>query len=144
MQDDNPDRSDSIFELNAPYANSYQGNARRVVFCCTAGLLRSPTAAHLAVVRHGMNTRSVGIHELALQRLSVNLIAWANQIVFMNPDCFAAARKLFDGSIGETELHRKRIVWGLEDDHDYMAPGLVQELTPLLSKLHAMPLYCPS
>lgn len=137
-------RTDSIFELSAPYDNPYQGKARRVVFCCTAGLLRSPTAAYMGTMIHGMNTRCVGVHEAALQRLSVNLIEWANQIVFMKRDCFAQALETFEGSMAATELRRKAKVWHIEDDHDYMAPALMRDLAPKLAELHASPIYCAS
>lgn len=137
-----PLRSDEIFDLSAPYDNEYQGQARRVVFCCTAGLLRSPTAAHLAATHYGMNTRSVGVHEQALQRLSVNLIEWAYQIVFVNRDGFSLALRTFANSDSEWQLRRKAIVWDVRDEHDYMAPALTQELMPLLEQLNSMPRYC--
>jgi len=136
-------RTEAIFELSAPYANPYQGTARRVVFCCLAGLLRSATAAHLGAARHGMNTRCVGIHEVALQPLSVNLIEWANQIVFMSPECYSEAERAFSASASSAQLRRKALVWVIQDDHDYMAPRLVEELTPLLDQLHESPFHCP-
>lgn len=136
-------RTEAILELSAHYANPYQGTARRVVFCCQAGLLRSPTAAHLGATLHGMNTRCVGIHEVALQSLSANLIEWANQIVFLSQDCYAEAMKVFGDSASSAQLLRKALVWAIDDDHDYMAAGLVDELTPLLAQLHDSPFHCP-
>ncbi|MFY2597468.1 hypothetical protein ACOTHJ_15110 [Achromobacter xylosoxidans] len=135
-------KTDEIFELSAPYDNEHQGRARRVVFCCTAGLLRSPTAAHLAATHFGMNTRSAGVHERALQRLSVNLIEWAYQIVFVNSDNYETALQTFSNSDSEWQLRRKAIVWNLKDVHDYMAPALTKELMPLLEQLNSMPRYC--
>ena len=38
-----------IFKTTAPYNNHSQGSAPRWLFVCSAGLLRSPTGAALAV-----------------------------------------------------------------------------------------------
>ena len=54
--------TNKIFLLNAPYDNPYQGDRRRILFVCSAGLLRSPTGAHVGSVR-GYNTRAAGSNQ---------------------------------------------------------------------------------
>jgi len=48
-----------IFNTTAPYNNYNQGSTPRWLFVCSAGLLRSPTGAALAV-KKGINARSCG------------------------------------------------------------------------------------
>lgn len=76
--------------------NPYQGDARKVLTVCSAGLLRSPTAANVLHREFGYNTRSCGTsEEFALIPLDEALAKWADQIVFMSSDNFSeAAAKL--------------------------------------------------
>lgn len=57
----------------------------RMLFVCSAGLLRSPTAAYVAANR-GYNTRSAGCESYALIPVSHELISWADHIFVMSPD----------------------------------------------------------
>lgn len=63
--------------------NPFQGEERRVLCVCSAGLLRSPTmAAVLAGPPWNYNTRAVGhVEAYALIPLDPVLIAWADLIV---------------------------------------------------------------
>lgn len=65
--------------------NRWQGNYLKVLCVCTAGLLRSPTAALvLSMPPFNFNTRSCGISpEYALIVLDDVLLAWADQVVCM-------------------------------------------------------------
>lgn len=130
-------KTDALMELTAPYANPYQGMARRVVFVCSAGLLRSPTAAALAIGR-GMNARACGVHRKALIPLSVNLIFWANQIVYLDREVETVALNNFRGIDG---VHSKSICWGIPDQFDYYEQRLVDLINPRLDELNAMALY---
>lgn len=67
--------------------NKYQGDAKRVLCVCSAGLLRSPTAAYvLSNPPFNFNTRSCGVtQEFALIAYDVALEAWAQEIVVMEP-----------------------------------------------------------
>ena len=78
-----------IFQTTTPYNNHSQGSAPRWLFVCSAGLLRSPTGAALAI-RKGLNARSCGSAiDYALIPVSANLIMWAEKIVFIDglPGC---------------------------------------------------------
>ena len=42
-------------------SNPWQGDAKRVLCVCSAGLLRSPTAAKVLYDEYGYNTRAAGL-----------------------------------------------------------------------------------
>ena len=64
--------------------NPYQGEYKRVLCVCSAGVLRSPTAAMvLSKTPFNFNTRSCGLEPYALIPLTEVLVAWADQIVCM-------------------------------------------------------------
>lgn len=66
-------------------ANPYQGNARKVLCVCSAGMLRSATAANVLHKELGHNTRAVGLDRgHALIVIDAVLIEWADEIVVMD------------------------------------------------------------
>jgi predicted protein tyrosine phosphatase len=69
----------------ANVGNKFQGEATKVLCICSAGLLRSPTAAVLLAHKdYGYNTRAVGLtDEYALIPLDDALLYWADIIVVM-------------------------------------------------------------
>ena len=111
----------AIFKTTAPYNNPYQGSSDRWLFVCSAGLLRSPTGAALAI-KHGINARSCGSNfNYALIPCSANLINWANKIVFVNrenlwqlEDNFLGHKDLLD------QIEQKQIVLNIPDNFEYM------------------------
>ncbi len=64
-------------------SNRYQGEYKRVLCVCSAGLLRSPTAALvLSQEPYNFNTRAAGLDEaFALIPVDRVLIEWADEIV---------------------------------------------------------------
>lgn len=124
-----------IFEDNGcPYQNPYQGNDKRLLFVCSAGLLRSPTAAVVAA-RRGFNTRSCGSAGYALINLSANLIEWADYIIFVNSLNLFEAKQTFGVDEYYLELlKRKSVVWTIEDDFEYMNPTLVKIINEHLDR----------
>lgn len=71
--------------LNALHnvSNRYQGDSKRVLCICSAGLLRSPTTAAVLHKTYGYNTRSAGIEDYALIPVSQALLEWADEVVCM-------------------------------------------------------------
>lgn len=68
--------------------NPYQGDARRVLCVCSAGLLRSPTLANVLHKDLGYNTRACGsAANFALIPITEALIYWADEIVFVDEEC---------------------------------------------------------
>lgn len=65
--------------------NRFQGKTKKVLCVCSAGLLRSPTAAHvLSGEPYNFNTRAAGLNkEYALVPVDEVLIEWADEIVVM-------------------------------------------------------------
>ena len=119
--------TDNIFELSAPYDNFYQGKDKRLLFVCSAGILRSATGANL-FAKKGYNTRTCGTHEYALVPLTANLIMWAHQIIFVNPDNYHKALTTFHESSILRFLQDKSQVLNIEDDYMYNDPTLIRLL----------------
>jgi predicted protein tyrosine phosphatase len=128
-------RTDEIYKLTAPYDNPYQQLDRyaRVVFVCSAGLLRSATGANL-YAKKGYNTRSAGTHPFALTPLSANLIAWADHLVFVNQENQERALSTFEeGEAWINEKIKKAIVLDIPDKYDYNHPLLIAAFEEQLS-----------
>ena len=102
--------------------NPYQGGDKRVVFVCSMGILRSATAARLYAHKH--NTRAAGTDNDALVQLSPTLIAWADEIVFVNDRNF----QMFKNSVDENLLAGLNIkVLDIPDVYEHMHPEMVEE-----------------
>jgi len=112
-------KTQNIFSAEAPYANSFQTSAKRLLFVCSVGMLRSPTAQMVAS-QNGHNARACGSDvDIALIPLSCNLINWADKIVFMNPDNFDQAKQVFDPVGYKEDIEAKAIVWNIIDDYSW-------------------------
>lgn len=125
--------TDKIFSLSSPFDNEYQGKAHRMLFVCSAGLLRSPTAAAVAI-EMGYNARSCGSAEYALIPLSANLIEWAETIYFVNERNYLEALDVFRPLKEYAEMiQRKAVVWDIPDCYNYKSPNLVNKIKELLA-----------
>lgn len=119
--------TDQIFKLSAPYNNPHQGKDPRILFVCSAGLLRSATGANL-LAKKGYNTRNCGTHVYALIPLSVNLIAWADHIIFVNKENHNKALTEFQDNPWLQTLTDKSIVLDVQDEYNYNHPELIKIL----------------
>lgn len=119
-------KNHTIFENTAPYDNRFQGTRPRWLFVCSAGLLRAPTGAALAIQR-GINARSCGSAiDYALIPISANLVNWAHKIVFVNPENRDQALNLFRDYPDEfKQLLDKQWTLDIPDIFEYMHPDLV-------------------
>lgn len=115
-----------IFTLSVPWDNPYQGKDKRVVFVCSAGLLRSATAANIYAAK-GYNTRAAGSEYYALVPLSVNLLAWAQKLVFMNKENQLSALETFKDTDFVKDIE-DAVVLDIEDCYWYKAPKLIEQL----------------
>ena len=117
-----------IFQTTAPYNNSHQGSDPRWLFVCSAGLLRSPTGAALAV-RKGLNARSCGSAvDYALIPISANLIMWAEKIVFVNEINYHECLELFkDYQMLHNLLTVRSLILDIPDIYNYNDPELLIE-----------------
>jgi len=117
-----------IFKTTAPYNNYSQGSAPRWLFVCSAGLLRSPTGAALAI-RKGLNARSCGSAiDYALIPISANLIMWADKIVFVNEENYHECLDLFkDHQMLHNILTLRSLVLDIPDIYNFNESDLIIE-----------------
>jgi len=69
----------------ANVTNHWQGSTKKILFVCSAGLLRSPTAAHVfSSPPYSYNTRAAGSNsEYALIPVTHALLEWADHVIIM-------------------------------------------------------------
>jgi len=105
------------------HSNEFQGDYKRVLTVCSAGILRSATAAHVLCQRpFNFNTRNVGTAPYALIHLTDDLIMWADEVVCMeNEHKNAVYNKMID-----MDLYKPIIVLDIEDNYEYRNPTLVK------------------
>lgn len=101
--------------------NRAQGLHKKVLCICSAGILRSPTAAIVLQRQYGYNTRACGANtEYALIPMTPELLMWADEIVCMEAwQAYEAGRVL-----KECEIERDVYCLHIEDIYDYMSESL--------------------
>ena len=100
--------------------NPYQGKTKKVLCVCSAGLLRSPTAAVVLNREYGYNTRACGIDSsFALIPFDEVLAHWADEIVVMEPYQV--------GLIPDSYAHKVSCL-GIKDSFAYMDKELQQQI----------------
>jgi predicted protein tyrosine phosphatase len=101
--------------------NPFQGPYKRVLCVCSAGLLRSPTAAWvLSQEPYNFNTRAAGLtKEFALIPVDRVLLHWADEIVCMNEDQAAEIN-------GMLEEPKPVVCLNIPDSFRYRDPELVR------------------
>lgn len=106
-------------------ANSYQSGIKKVLCVCTAGLLRSPTAAEiLSRFPYHYNTRSTGIDSVfAIMPLTLRAIYWADEIVCMEQYHRQMIYDMFGHELDDFEKS-KWIVLGIPDKYRFRDPQL--------------------
>jgi predicted protein tyrosine phosphatase len=99
--------------------NKYQGNYKKVLCVCSAGLLRSPTVAFvLSQEPFNFNTRSAGLNsDFALIQVDDVLLEWADEIICMEKE---------QEEILLQETMKPIICLDLEDDFEYRNPKLIE------------------
>jgi predicted protein tyrosine phosphatase len=102
--------------------NRYQGTYKRVLCVCSAGLLRSPTAALvLSQEPYNFNTRAAGLTpEFALVPVDDVLLLWADEIVCMDRKQAVEIRN----RLGDEE--RPIVVLEIPDNFRYRDPELIK------------------
>lgn len=104
--------------------NPYQGNFPKVLFVCSAGILRSPTAAHWAAANCGWNTRSAGCiyGDEAGIPVSQGLIEWADKIYVMEQ--VHAEILVSDFNVRADKID----ILNIPDQYEYRQPELIEIL----------------
>ena len=104
-------------------SNRFQGDYKRVLTVCSAGILRSATAAHILCQKpFNFNTRNVGTAPYALIPLTDDLIMWADEVVCMENE--HKVRVL--NQMMEMDLYKPIVVLDIEDNYEYRNPTLVK------------------
>lgn len=120
--------------------NPYQGEYKRVLFVCSAGLLRSATAAHtFSAEPYNWNTRTAGIGiEYALNPVTVALLHWADRVYCMEKEHYDDILRIFD-DVAEDLLDRRGDdfiqILNVPDNFPYRDPELVQRLKDAVEAL---------
>ena len=122
--------------------NVYQGKTKKVLTVCSAGCLRSPTAAHLlSSDPWNFNTRCAGLNEeYAIIPVTDALVIWADVILVMDSDQQSQINKMqiriadeFDQMF---EYDYKQVInLNIEDDYAYRDPKLVEIMTEKFKEL---------
>ena len=100
--------------------NPYQGMDKKVLFVCSAGILRSATAARIYGRKYNTRCAGTGL-QYALIPLNEILMEWADEIVFVNPYNYDQAGFYFD-----LVPYKDRIkVLDIPDEYEHMDPQLI-------------------
>jgi predicted protein tyrosine phosphatase len=122
--------------------NAYQGKHKKVLTVCSAGCLRSPTAAHiLSSEPWNFNTRCAGTSsEYAIIQITEALIVWADVILVM--DAFqqlhinTMQNKLAEEADVMFDYEYKRVInLEIDDIYEYRSPKLVEIMTEKFKEL---------
>ena len=107
--------------------NPYQGDTKKVLCVCSAGVLRSPTAAVVLQREYGYNTRAAGVSpDYALIVVEEGLILWADEIVCMQQ---AHANHMLNSGVIGNHMDKVQVL-SILDNYSYMD----EELQKLILK----------
>lgn len=105
------------------HSNSFQGDYKRVLCVCSAGILRSATAAHILCQEpYNFNTRNVGTASYALIPLTDDLLQWADEIICMEPEHEIKVKIMLEDLMYTTPV----VTLHIEDIYEYRDPELVR------------------
>lgn len=104
--------------------NRFQGEYKRVLCVCSAGLLRSPTTAFvLSQAPYNCNTRAAGLEETyALVPVDQVLLSWADEVVCMTQE----QKKRLEASLKEYGYDTPVIALEVPDCYEYRNPKLIK------------------
>lgn len=113
--------------------NPYQGDFKKVLCVCSAGLLRSPTAAWvLSNAPFNFNTRAVGANpEYAMVLLDAVNVCWADEVCVMDNHQKTQVLALLEEYGWDKPVH----VLDVPDNYGYRDPELVELLTEELKNV---------
>lgn len=101
--------------------NVYQGDTKKVLCVCSAGLLRSATLQNILIKTFGYNVRNCGTEDYALIPISEALVKWADEIVFVNEENYNKVKyQLKDFNV----LHQCYVL-DIPDMYEFNNPKLI-------------------
>lgn len=116
--------------------NPYQGKSKKVLCVCSAGLLRSPTAAFvLSQEPYNYNTRAAGLtEEYALIPVDDVLLTWADEVICMNEE----QEMILESRLSDLDSSSTNVInLNIPDSFAYRDPLLVNMISEAY-KLHKM------
>lgn len=106
--------------------NPFQGNYKKVLCVCSAGLLRSPTTAVvLSQDPYNYNTRAAGLtEEYALIPVNDVLLTWADEIVCME----SWQASTLNDMLNDLKLDTNIVCLGIQDSFAYRDIDLMKNI----------------
>lgn len=128
----------SLYNRLGNCKNPYQGNTKKVLCVCSAGLLRSPTAAVvLSQAPYNFNTRAAGIvPSFALVPVDAVLLTWADEVVCMTGEQKSELQEKLEKQ-GRSEV--RVICLDIEDNFAYRDPELMRMIQVNYDLAHTKP-----
>lgn len=119
--------------------NIFQGDHLKVLFLCSAGLLRSATGAHIfSAPPYNWNTRTAGVVlEYALNPVNEALLHWADRIYVMEGKHVQILKDLFGEDRYARAVEDKLRVLDIPDDFNYRNPELIAHLERAVTRIEA-------
>ena len=106
--------------------NYAQGNTKKVLTVCSAGLLRSATLANFLVKEYEYNVRNCGtVESYALIPISEALVCWADEIVFVNKENYRQVEKELKDILTEDGMKKIKVL-DIPDDYMFNDPELLE------------------
>ena len=97
---------------------------------CSQNRLRSPTAEHVFAEIDGIQTLSAGTNSDAEEKLSDELVEWADFIFVMESTHRNKLRKRHRSALKDQRV----VVLGIPDEYDFMEPDLVALLKDRMAR----------
>jgi len=109
--------------------NPYQGNEKKVLCVCSAGMMRSATTAVVLNRDYNYNTRAVGVNKTyALIPINTQLLYWADEIVCAEWEHAKKVMDLIDECMlkEDAEITKNSIkILNIPDTYGYMDEDLI-------------------
>jgi predicted protein tyrosine phosphatase len=103
--------------------NASQGETKKVLTVCSAGLLRSATLQNMLIKEYGYNVRNCGtVESYALIPISEALVKWADEIIFVNKENY---RQVYS-DLKQFNLLDKCYILDIPDIYEFNDPELIK------------------
>lgn len=108
---------------------------KKVLFICSQNKLRSPTAEQVYANRNDLLVSSAGLNNSANNRVSGELLEWADIILVMEKNHINRLRKNFREYLKDQKL----ICLDIPDIYEYMEPTLIEVFRSKLPRYLGFP-----
>lgn len=109
--------------------NAAQGDYKRVLCVCQAGILRSPTIAWvLGRPPYDFNVRAVGVsQDFAVVPVDPVMIKWADVVICTAMTELHEVKKIAHRRLTQEEIDKIDFqCWNIPDEYEYRDPNLVE------------------